>query len=70
MTAETITFFGGPRDGQSIGWRGGDTAEFPIMSPLEPASFAAVAPRNEPEKYERALYVRSRRSRHIFVYQP
>jgi hypothetical protein len=69
MSEEIITFVGGSRDGQSVGWRNGNTVEFPIFEYRGPTW------RPEPLSAERVkikteLYVRSRRDPRFFVFQP
>jgi hypothetical protein len=68
MGEETIKLYGGPRDGEVLGWLGRDTVEFPVLK-REAAHVDFNAP-NEPVTYETALYRRSLKTPSIFVFQP
>jgi hypothetical protein len=64
--SETVRLVGGPRDGQTLAINHGDTVEFPIAAPTLDFS----VPTTDPWRHETALYVRSRRSPNLFVFQP
>lgn len=68
MGEQRIKLYGGPRDGETLGWLGCDTVEFPVIK-REPAHVDFSAP-NEPVPCETALYRRSLKSPSIFVFQP
>jgi hypothetical protein len=68
MTTENIMLIGGPRDGETIEWHGGDLAEFPIFEKMVAGyDFGA---KNVPVHLKTALYRRSLRRPSFFVFQP
>lgn len=64
---ETITLYGGPKNGGQIAWRGGDVVQFQALPP--PPKITDEAPRLMPRP-EIATYRRSTNNRSVFVYQP
>lgn len=64
---KTIRLVGGPADGRSLEWRGGDesrtTLDFPLVSTVR-VDFG------DQVRFETALYVRSRKTPNLFIYQP
>lgn len=64
---ETITLYGGPKNGDQIAWAGGDEMQFQALPP--PPKITDKAPRLIPRP-EIATYRRSMNDRSVFVYQP
>lgn len=65
---ERITLVGGPGDGSVYEWQGGDTLKW---KPTDAREQVMVRMNDrELSDADPVIYVRSRRSRHLFVYQP
>jgi hypothetical protein len=62
----TVTFVGGPRDGQTMTFAHGDIVEFPAGPPQIDFS----APTVDPIRRDTYIYRRSLRTPSIFVFQP
>jgi hypothetical protein len=65
---ETITLVGGPGDGTEIKWERGDSLQW---NPVEDLERVTARTMGRPISVSDPItYVRSRRTRNLFVYQP
>lgn len=67
---ERITLVGGPGDGQTFGWKGGDALKWVPGTSEEKITLRMELGPDRDIAQDPVLYVRSRRTRAKFVYQP
>lgn len=70
MAKETITLVGGPGDGQQFKWPGGDALKWVPKTTEEEITVRMELGSDRQIDRDPVTYVRSKRTRTLFVYQP